>query len=96
MDLGKLIILIVTSCCFQLISGTEINPVVVYDVMVMKNELPKSVHEYRIPILATGPIDNTLVLFAEARLGSSADYAPKNIVSKYSTDNGFTWSVPVL
>lgn len=70
----------------------EINPVVVYDVMVMKNELPETVHEYRIPILAIGPLENTLVMFAEARLGSSSDYASKNIVYRYSTDKGFTWS----
>ena len=71
----------------------ELDPVVVYDVMVMKNNLPEYVQEYRIPIMALGPINNTLVMFAEARLASSSDQSPKNIVYKYSTNNGFTWFV---
>ena len=78
---------------FVSIFTRDISPVVVYDVMVMKNKLPESVAEYRIPILAIGPLDNTLVMFAEARLTSSSDHSPKNIVYKYSTDNGFTWLV---
>ena len=86
-------ILFLFLCFFVLgaFESREMNPVVVFDVMVMKNELPETVHEYRIPIMAIGPIDSTLVMFAEARLGSSSDYAAKKIVYRYSTDDGFTW-----
>ena len=72
----------------------DLEPVVVYEVMVMKNRLPESVAMYWIPIMAIGPIDSTLVLFAEARLASSNDFSTKNLVYKYSSDNGFTWLVP--
>ncbi|XP_063722183.1 sialidase-1-like [Symsagittifera roscoffensis] len=70
----------------------DLNPVLVYDVTVMQNGFPQSGLNYRIPVVAIGPLNGTLVVVLEQRLGGTSDGVPKNIAYKYSEDNGITWS----
>ena len=69
----------------------DLNPVLVYDVTVMQNGFPQSGLNYRIPVVAVGPLNGTLVVVVEQRLGGTSDGIPKNIAYKYSEDNGITW-----
>ena len=69
----------------------DLNPVLVYDVTVMQNGFPQSGLNYRIPVVAIGPLNGTLVVVLEQRLGGTSDGVPKNIAYKYSEDNGITW-----
>ena len=71
--------------------ATYLSPVLVYDVTVMQNGLPQSWLNYRIPVVAAGPLNSTLVVVVEQRLGGTSDEVPKNIAYKYSEDNGITW-----
>ena len=71
--------------------ATYLSPVLVYDATVMQNGLPQSWLNYRIPVVAVGPLNGTLVVVVEQRLGGTGDGVPKNIAYKYSEDNGITW-----
>ncbi len=68
-----------------------INPDVLSDRVVFQNGIPFSYQNYRIPVLAFGPLNQTLVVVVEERLYGTGDYQPKNIAYKYSDDFGITW-----
>ena len=75
----------------MMVSGHDLAPVLTYEVTVMQNGIPEDNYNYRIPINAIGPQNGTLFVVAEQRIGGNGDYDPKNIVYKYSEDNGITW-----
>jgi sialidase-1 len=52
-------------------------------------------HTYRIPALLVTR-DGAVLAFAEARKNSSADYGDIDMMVKRSTDNGATWSAPIM
>ena len=84
-------IFILQWCCLMMVSGHDLAPVLTYEVTVMQNGIPEDNYNYRIPIIAIGPQNGTLFVVAEQRIGGNGDYDPKNIVYKYSEDNGITW-----
>jgi len=91
----KLFLLVITVVFFQPIISrgvNELDPVLSYEVTVMQNGIENRNANYRIPVLAIGPINRTLFVAVEERLGGNGDYNPKNIAYKYSEDNGITWS----
>ena len=83
---------------FTLISWSRISieardfaPALIWDKVMFENGQPSSEHNYRVPVMAIGPLNNTLVVFVEDRLHGAVDSQPKNIVYRYSQDLGNTW-----
>ena len=83
-------VIIVLHICSTSLSR-NFTPAVVYDALVFQNGHPFSYQNYRIPVLAVGPVNQTLVVVVEQRLFGTGDHQPKNIVYKYSEDFGITW-----
>ena len=69
----------------------NIAPVIESDQVLFQNGHPSSNLNYRIPVIAIGPLNHTLVAVVEQISGGTSTTLPVNIVYRYSEDFGTNW-----